>query len=207
MRLQPLVLLALGDPGAVCQEQGHDRDHQQPDGAGAEPQDGDRQQRDAGVGHRHQRAELEHVGQLLELRAPDRVMAAAMLTAPIGRGQRGGKAARSRASRRPGGVLDGAEHHHHHHRQQEVVRQVEAQLHRGLARAHHQRGERSDHGRQHVVAGAEEEEADDRRHLGQREGMRLASEVDLDDLDVGQREGDGDQPPGSGTGWPARCHR
>ena len=71
-------------------------------------------------------------------------------------------------------MLDGAEHHHHHHRQQEVVGQVEAQLHRGLARAHHQRGERSDHGRQHVVAGAEEEEADDRRHLGQREGMRLA---------------------------------
>ena len=43
--------------------------------------------------------------------------------------------------------------------------------------------------------GRQEEQADDGRELAQRERVGLAPEVDLDDLELGDREGRGDDRP------------
>ena len=73
-QLQALVLLALGDVRAIGEEHrddGHDEQGQQ---RGLHPQDRDREQREAGVGDRHELPELDHLDELLELRrtAPHR---------------------------------------------------------------------------------------------------------------------------------------
>ena len=51
--------------------------------------------------------------------------------------------------------------------------------------------ERAEH---EVVAGGEDE-AEDERHVGEREGVRAAAEADVDDADLGEREPERDRPP------------
>ena len=66
--LEPLVLLALGDVRPVGEEEGDQGQGQEPDAARVVPQDRHRQEGQARVGDRHEAAELDHLGQLPELR-------------------------------------------------------------------------------------------------------------------------------------------
>ena len=67
-QLELLVLLAFGQVRPVREEDRHERDQQEQDGARVDPHDGHRKQRKARVRQRHDQPELEHLGQLLELR-------------------------------------------------------------------------------------------------------------------------------------------
>ena len=67
-QLQPFVLLALGDVGAVGEEHRDQRNDEEHDRARVDPHDRDREQGEAGVGQRDHRPEPDHLRQLLELR-------------------------------------------------------------------------------------------------------------------------------------------
>ena len=71
-QLELLVLLAFRQVRPVREEDRHERDQQEQDGARVDPHDGHREQREARVRQRHDQPELEHLGQLLELRRPAR---------------------------------------------------------------------------------------------------------------------------------------
>ncbi len=80
-------------------------------------------------------------------------------------------------------------------RDQGEVREVEDELLDPLPSADQERDARADEQRQHVVEWRQEEEADDGGEFAQREGVGLAPEVDLDDLEFGGREGHRQQRP------------
>ena len=129
---------------------------------------------------------------------PDREITVAMETAAnTVVGERGDEGRdRLPGSRHPGGGREAVEERDREHRDAREVREVERELDgRGAIVEQHRRG-RSDHDREQVVTWAEQEQADDRRDLAQRERVRLASEVDLDDLDLGEVDAQRDQGPG-----------
>ena len=64
-----------------------------------------------------------------------------------------------------------------------------------LAGSHEERHTRSGEDRQQVLVGRHEEQPDDGRDLAQRERMRLAAEVDEDDLRLGQEAGEREHRP------------
>ena len=66
--LEPFVLLALADIGAIGHEHDGRRDREQDDRPWVDQQDHDRERREAGIGHRHHLAEAQHLGQQAELR-------------------------------------------------------------------------------------------------------------------------------------------
>ena len=67
-QLEPLVLLTLRDVGLVGEEDDHERKDQEPEKGRVDPQDRHREQGEARVRERHHAPELDHLGQLLELR-------------------------------------------------------------------------------------------------------------------------------------------
>ena len=91
------------------------------------------------------------------------------------------------------------EHRHRDRRREREVRQVEGELQRRLA-VHDEGGSRAEEHREEVVARREQEEPDDGRELAQREGVRLAPEVDVDDLELGGEEGRRHEVPRDGDG-------
>ena len=86
------------------------------------------------------------------------------------------------------GGLEQVEHRQRRRRGEREVGQVERQLERRLA-VDEERGPGPEQHRQEVVAGRQQEEADDGRELAQRERVLLAPEVDVDDLELGGEEG------------------
>ena len=88
-------------------------------------------------------------------------------------------------------------------RDAQEVRQVERRLDEPLPRLDEQGRTAPEEHRDQVLGRRQREEADDCRELTQREGVRLAPEVDLDDLELGERECGGEQrPPDDGVRRP-----
>ncbi len=200
-QLQALVLLALGDVGAVREEQRREGHDQQPDGQRVDPHDGDGEQRQARVGERDHAPELEHLGQLLELRRA------------AGQRDRGRDRQRSEETgdehrrerrdpvRRPGPAgerAEAVEDDQGHGRDEREVGEVERDLHDRLASGHEQGDGRPDEDGQQVLVRRHEEQAEDGRDLAQGEGVRLAPEVDDDDLGLGGQERRREERPRNG---------
>ena len=197
--LQPLMLLVLRDVGLVGEEDDHDRKGQEPQEAGIQPQEGDGEQGEARVGQRHHASELDHLGELLELRG----------TSGQGddRGDRQGgqdrPGGRRRECRQPvlgnGNTVQSADRiqdRERHHRHEHEIGEVEGQLDDPLFGPDEQCHREADEGRREVLAWGQDEEADHGGELAQRERMGLPPEVDLDDLQFGHRDGEGDERPG-----------
>ncbi len=128
---------------------------------------------------------------------PDSEIAVAIVSAPITTATSIAAKAASQSTA-PGGPpssRDAVEHGQGHDRDEREVREVERDLDDRLAGSHEQRHARSDEDRQHVFVGRHEEQPDDGRDLAQRERMRLAAEVDEDDLRLGQEAGEREHRP------------
>ena len=79
------------------------------------------------------------------------------------------------------------------------VDEVERELQRRLAGIGERDGRAEEH-RQDIVVRRQEEQAEDRRKLAEREAVLLTPEVDVDDLHLGEAEADGDQRPRDAEG-------
>ena len=80
-------------------------------------------------------------------------------------------------------------------RDEHEVREVEPELDQRRPAEEERCGRSDEHGDQ-VVGRRQEEEPDDRRELAQGERVRLPAEMDLDDLQLGGGERDGEHRPG-----------
>ncbi len=200
-QLEAVVLLALGDVGAVGEEERRQRHDQQPDGQRVDPHHGDREQRQARVGEGDHAPELEHLGQLLELRR-------ATGQRDRGRDRQGSQQAgdehrreRRDPVRRAGPAAErteAVEDDEGHRRDEREVGEVERDLHDRLARGHEQGDGRADEHGQQVLVRRHEEEPEHGRDLAQRERVGLPPEVDEDHLGLDGQEGDGQQRPRNG---------
>ena len=128
---------------------------------------------------------------------PDSEMTVAIVNAPMTaptkrRGERGEPVDRVR---RPGERTDRPEDRQLTTAMNAELARLKPTLSRRLARDEDEGHARSDEQRQQVVVRGHEEEPDDGRELAQRERMALAPEVDVDDLRLGQEEGDREERP------------
>ena len=169
--LEPLVLLALREVGPVGEEDGHERDEQEPQEARVEPEDRHGEQRQARVGDRHQAAELDHLGQLLELRR-----AARQRDRGRDRQRREDRRRQGRRERRQpvGGVGRPAEARHQvedderRRRPEPKFARLNANFSGGWRNHASATADPTSNG-EDVVVRREQEEPDDRRELAQRE--------------------------------------
>ena len=175
------------------------RDGQQDDRARVDPEDHDRERREAGVGHRDHLAEAQHLGQLPELRRAagqrDRRRDERRLerAGGAGRGERGQPLARTRRART--GVAMAWKIDQGDDGGQAELGEVERALDARLAVI----GEEGEAGPEEaggeVLGRRQEEQADDARQLAQRERVPLAQEVDLDDVGLAEVERQGRERP------------
>ena len=196
--LETAATLALAEVGPIGGEDDGDRHREQPHALGTVPHQGDGEEGEAGVGHRADGGQGEHLG------------GAGAVEAALGDGDHGlhgddprqGARSRRRQRRAPGDGADttaggdGVEHQEGDGAGQGELAQVEGQLLRTLA-AHDGEGDAGPHeGGDQQVCRREEEEADDERHLAQREAVGVTPPVDVDDVGLGQGEEGGHGPPG-----------
>ena len=197
-QLEALVLLAFGHIRLVRKEDSREWQDQEPQQDRVDPHHRDGEEREARVGDRHHAAELDHLGQLLELGCPardrddGRDREGAHEGCSEGRRERGKPVDEMRLTAH---IADRVEHRQLDHRDEREVGQVEHDLLDPLAAADHECDRRADEQRYHVVERRQEEEADDCRELAEGEGVGLAAEMDLDDLELGGGERDRQDGP------------
>ena len=193
-----LVLLALRDVGPIGQRRGDRRQDEQPDRCRVRPQDGQGHQREARVRQRDDDPDLEHLGD------------APVLGGPLGQRDRGADAQDADDVLDEGDQQDGDPD-----RRPEgpsgraptawtiATETTEARL--NWARLNASLTERWRRLKKRASAGADEagdderrrrdeEEPGDQRQLAHRERVRAATDVEVDDLGLGQVEAGGEQP-------------
>ena len=198
-QLELLVLLAFRQVRPVGEEDRHERDQQEQDGARVDPHDRDREQGEARVRQRHDQPELEHLGQLLELRRPARQRDRAWRSSAHRSRPRRASPRRRPPSRRRPAVRSSGAMRWNTARVTTAMSAKFARLNATLTidwRAVTSSAiARSREDREHVFVGRHEEQPDDGRDLAQRERMRLAAEVDEDDLRLRQEAGEREHRP------------
>ena len=203
--LETLALLALGEVGAVGEEDRHERDDEQPEQAAARPT-GSRRRAARGSCSRPRRAPPNWIisGSFWNCGAPPDseiavAIATALTTVADERSRRRPRASRRASAGRPGDARRWKTDEGRPSRRDREVAEVERELQRRLAEVD-EGGARPDQDRQEVLVRREQEETDDGRELAQREGVRLAPEVDVDDLELGEEEADASDGPGDVEG-------
>jgi len=196
--LQPLAALALGDVGAVGEEDGqqrHDKERERPrlgrddqrgDEAEARVRDGDREvgrehvpelaEAQPALAERDRGADQRDAGRRAHLGADDD--GDRQLRAPVGADGRHPVADQRGEADRQGELAE-----------------VEEQLDRRQPAVEQQRQRRSHHGRDHEVRAARQHEAEHERHVAQREGVGVAAELEVDDATLADQEAEGEPPP------------
>jgi hypothetical protein len=199
--LEAFVLLALRDVCPVRDEDRDDRDREQEGGSRLDEEDGDHEQRQAGVRERDHLAHHQHP------RDPS------VLGRTLGEGDRGrhgedpdhvlgrGRQERCWPIARPDVGRDADEHLDDtdgHHRAQEELGEIERELDRPLAPVDHECQACPDQAGDDELPWCEEEDPVDDRDLAHRERVGASADVEMDDLCLCHVEDDCQQPPGQG---------
>ena len=196
--LEAFVLLALGEVGPICHEDGRDRDGEQKGRSRLDEEDGDHEQGQARIGEGHDPTHHEHArnpaGLCHPLRQGDRGGDRENADKVLGRRRDEGRSPGMRTEA-DGCVVQNVDDAERDHRAKQELGQVEGQLDRSLAATEDKCQARSAEPRHDVLGGAQKKDAVDDRYLAHREGVSTAPDVQVDHLRFSHVEEDRKQVP------------